>query len=256
MECLESQRIGNVTIIKLDNGPTNPIGPDLVRELSHEIQRLAEDENSRSIVLSSTSSKFFSIGLSLPELVPMSRDEISQFFHSFNQLCIDLYSLQKPTISAIDGHAIAGGCILSLCTDYRFGASIDGSGKMKLMGLNEIKLGIPVPFPADRILTSIVGSSTARNMMETGNFYSLESSSSMGLVDELHPQDILLEKAIEKAKEIGASPQPGYRMIKQNRIDPVIESINRHRTDKQQYLIDCWFLPETRVRLKEALEKF
>ncbi|MFH2057592.1 MAG: enoyl-CoA hydratase-related protein [Pseudomonadota bacterium] len=69
------------------------------------------------------------------------------FFQRFNQLTLDLYTLPLPTACAISGHAIGGRNILALTGDYRFMAE----GK-KRIGLNEIQLGVPVPYLADLIL--------------------------------------------------------------------------------------------------------
>lgn len=74
-----------------------------------------------------------------------------------------LYTLPKPVVAAITGHAIAGGCILALCCDYRF-----ISEGRKLMGLNEVKLGVPVPYLADRVLHALVGTRYAREIIESG----------------------------------------------------------------------------------------
>ena len=105
----------------------------------------------------------------------------------FNQVCMELYTMPKPTVAAVTGHAIAGGCILALCCDYRFAAE----GR-KLMGLNEIRLGVPVPYLADCVLRQIVGARNAREIMETGEFYLPEQSLQIGMIDRVLP----LEKVV------------------------------------------------------------
>lgn len=250
-EIITEIRDNGVAVVRLDHGPTNPIDRLLVRELSATLRDLSIDDSVNSLVLTSSSTKFFSIGLAIPELFPMDREEFGVFLHDFNQLSINLFRFPKPTISAIHGHAIAGGCVLALCTDYRFIA-----GERKLMGLNEIKLGVTVPYPASRMLSSLVGPSIARDITESGEFFPPEESLIMGLVDELHPQDEVLEKAIEKMAVLGSLPVAAYRRIKQNRIEAVLKDIEQHRTEAEAYFIDCWFSQGTRVRLEEAMKKF
>jgi len=133
------------------------------------IEKIKHDANVKGIVLTSSNEKFFSIGFDIPGLFEFSKEDLSNFYRSFNQLSIALNTLPKPTIAAITGHAIAGGCILALCCDYRFIAE----GR-KLMGPNEIKLGVPIPYPADCILRSLVGTRNAREITDNGDFYEPE----------------------------------------------------------------------------------
>ena len=75
------------------------------------------------------------------------------------------------------------------------------------MGLNEIKLGLPVPYPADCILRQLVGARIAQEICYTGEFYGPDELFTMGLVDQVLSADELLDKAIEKAKLVGEMPK-------------------------------------------------
>ncbi|MDD5475527.1 MAG: enoyl-CoA hydratase/isomerase family protein [Syntrophales bacterium] len=122
---------GNVAVLHLNNGDTNPISPKLVDDLLEARNIIRKDF--RGMVLTG-SSKFFCIGFDLPALVNYERPKLADFFNKFNDLVLSLYTLPVPTCCAIAGHAIAGGNILILTSDFRIAAS----GK-KLIGLNEIK---------------------------------------------------------------------------------------------------------------------
>jgi len=158
-----------VAVLKLNRGVTNALNLQLVSQLAENLQTVRDDSDVQGLVLSSFNEKFFSIGFDIPELIKLTIDDFRVFYQVYNRICVDLYTLPKPTIAAITGHAIAGGCILALCCDYRFIAE----GR-KLMGLNEIKLGIPVPYPGDCILQHVVGTRNAREIMGTGEFYDPE----------------------------------------------------------------------------------
>lgn len=251
MTLIETEIDDTISVIRLNNEITNPINPKLVHDLSSELQGLKDDPEVHALVLTSSTTKFFSIGLAIPELFPMDRDAFSGFIHSFNQLCIDLFSFPKPTIAAINGHAIAGGCVLALCFDYRFIAR-----ERKLMGLNEIRLGVPVPSPADAILRSLVGTRISRDILESGEFFGPEQALAMGLVDEVHPLESLQDKACEKARVLGSMPSRAYHHAKWGRIEPLLEGLKEQQEEKERFFVDCWFNEDTRVRLKEAMEKF
>jgi enoyl-CoA hydratase/carnithine racemase len=166
-------------------------------------------------------------------------------------VCLRLYTFPKPTVAAITGHAVAGGCILALCCDYRLIAE----GK-KLMGLNEIKLGVPVPYLADCVLQGIVGTRCARDMMDTGEFYVPADALRMGLVDAVFPVGDVLPKAVEKARLLGAWPPPAFALIKRNRVEQIEQRVMARREEKERLFVDCWYSEEARQRLKEAIEKF
>ena len=241
----------NVGVLRLDRGVTNPINLELVKQISINLKNLKRDPEIQSVVLSSSNDKFFAIGFDIPELIELSKKEFKVFYQSYNQLCLDLYSFPKPTIVALTGHAIAGGCILALCCDYRFIAE----GR-KLMGLNEVKLGVPIPYPGDCILRQIVGSRYAQEITYVGDFYPSNELLRMGVVDAVFPLEQVLNKSIEKAKLLGSLPQGAFERIKQNQIEVVRTQIIEYLAEKEEIFIEHWFSAEARDRLKEAVEKF
>jgi len=139
----------------------------------------------------------------------------------------------------------------SMCCDYRFIAE----GR-KLMGLNEVKLGVPVPYVADRVLHALVGARQARRVMEGGEFYGPEESLEMGMVDQVWPLERVVEEAVEKAEALGSLPGTAYGMIKRNRVEAVEAEIAAWREEKEGAFIECWYSDEARERLREAMDKF
>lgn len=242
---------GTVAIVKLDRSITNAFNLELVTELDEMFQKIKHDSTIHSLVLTSTHEKFFSIGFDIPELFKLSKDDFSIFYKAFNRLCLDLYTFPKMTIAAITGHAVAGGCIVALCCDYRFIAE----GKKK-MGLNEIKLGVPIPYPADCILRQIVGFRNSREIVDTGEFYLPEKLLHMGMVDEIVPLEKVLAKAIEKASSIDELSPDAFALIKRNRVEGVTAQISSKLREKEQIFLECWYSDEVRSRLKIAMAKF
>jgi enoyl-CoA hydratase/carnithine racemase len=240
-----------VAILKLNRDLTNALNLKLVNQLAENLQKMKDDSNVHSLVLGSSNEKFFSIGFDIPELFELARKDFRVFYQAFNRVCMDLYTLPKPTIAAITGHAIAGGCILALCCDYRFIAE----GR-KLMGLNEIKLGIPVPYPGDCILQHVTGTRNAREIAGIGKFYHPEELLQMGMVDQVLPLKQVLSKSIEKAKLLGALPHEAFRMIKRNRVEIAEAQVLTRLAEKEQFFIECWYSDEARERLEEAIKKF
>lgn len=251
METITIEYQSEIAILKLDNGVSNTITPQMVADLSDTLKRFETDDNVRGLVLTSANEKFFSIGFDIPNLYPLPPDEFGKFFSAFNQLSIQLYSILKPTIAAIPGHAIAGGCILALCCDYR-----TISAGRKLMGLNEIKLGAPVPYPVDCMLRDLIGSHKARQVMEFGEFYALEEALQLGMVDQITSPEGVIPASVERIQQITANPAKAFAVIKQNRTQPVLDQINTRLEQVRDDFSACWYSEETRQRLEEAIEKF
>jgi enoyl-CoA hydratase/carnithine racemase len=241
----------HVGVVKLNHGPTNAINLDLVDHLAERLGEVRADPQIRGLVLTSSNDKFFSIGFNIPELIELPRDDLKHFYSSFNQLCIDLFTLPKPTIAAITGHAIAGGCIMTLCCDYRFIAQ----GR-KLMGLNEIKLGLPVPYVADCILRNLLEVRHAREIMEVGDFYLPEASSQMGLVDQVLPLEGVITEAGELVETIGSYPEDAFAAIKRNRVEGIEKHILDKLEEKERIFIRCWYSEAGQKLLRDAISKF
>lgn len=247
---IQVEHYKKITIAKLNRNITNALNLDLLNELAEILEKVRKDSNIHSLIFTSTNEKFFSIGFDIPQLYGLSRADFKVFYKTFNRVCLDLYTMPKLTIAAINGHAVAGGCILALCCDYRFIAE----GKIK-MGLNEIKLGVPIPYPADRILHQVVDFRNAREIVDTGDFYLPERLLEMGMIDQIVPQDHVLEKSIERAKSVDESID-AFTIIKQNRIEEVEAEILEKLKEKEQIFLNMWYAPETRKRLEAAMEKF
>ncbi len=240
-----------IALVRLNQPITNALDLQLLTELAQTLREVKQDSNVRGLVLSSSNTKFFSIGFDIPQLFKLARQDFRIFYRTFNQICVDLYTLPKPTLAAITGHAIAGGCVLALCCDYRFIAA-----GHKLMGLNEIKLGVPVPYLADCILQRMVGMQDARDMLNGGDFYPPERLLQMGMVDQVLPLDQVVPESIKKTEALGTMPQAAFAMIKQNRVEMIDARVLARREEKERFFVECWYSAQARERLKEAMEKF
>jgi len=237
-----------VAVLRLNNGVTNAIGPELLDDLSDEVKRVKSEF--KGMVLAG-GEKFFSIGLDLPGLLPLGRTEMVEFYFKFMQVTLDLYTLPMPTASAIGGHATAGGTILALSSDFRF-----ASAGRKFIGLNEVKIGVPVPYLADLMLRQIVGDRYATEMMFKGEFVEPEEAQKTGLVDAVYSPEDLEEKAVAKITELTALPTGGLMVIKANRGKVLRTQYEDVRSTEGDLFLDCWFNPSVQELLKEAARKF
>ncbi len=251
MKWIDAVTEDSVLILKLNHGVTNAINGELLKELGNSLEEIKNDPEIAALVLTSANEKFFSAGFDLPELYPQEVSGFKEFFHLFNRICLDLYTLPRLTVAALTGHAIAGGFILASCCDYRFMAQ----GK-KLCGLNEIQIGVPVPYIADLILRQLVGDRAATELMYTGALVPAEKALEIRFLDALVSPEELLKEAVSKARTLGRLPRAAFQTIKTNRTAEIAALGRLELEEDIQTFLKMWYSEEARERLKEALKKF
>jgi enoyl-CoA hydratase/carnithine racemase len=243
---LEDQ--GDVAILRLTHGVTNAIGVELVDTLSLAIE---EVKSRFSGLILAGNTKFFSIGLNLPSLLTLDRNAMADFWNRFEDLVLALYTLSIPTAAAICGHATGGGAILALSCDFRFMAE----GK-RLIALNEVKIGVPVPYLADLMLRQIVPDRVAVEIEFCSGFLGPHEAKTAGLADALCDEKTVEDKAVEKIRELAAMPGEAFALTKRHRTREIPLRFRALRQELNQAFIDCWFAPAAQTLLREAARKF
>jgi enoyl-CoA hydratase/carnithine racemase len=237
-----------IALLRLTNGVINAISPEMLDDLSAELNRI---RNEFEGMILAGGDKFFSIGLDLPRLLQMGRAEMMDFYAALNQVLLDLYTLPLPTGSAIAGHATAGGAVLAVSTDFRFVAK----GR-KLIGFNEVKIGLSVPALADIILRQIIGDRRATEMVFSGEFLEPDQSLEIGLVDAVVSTEDVEKAAVAKIAALAAMPSGGLALAKKNRVEAVRSQYEKIRQSDADDFLNCWFDPSVQDLLQTAAQKF
>lgn len=240
---------GSIRILEMAHGTANPIGPQFAGALRRELREAGESAGVRGVVLASASPRFFSIGFDLPRILPLDRAGMAAFFAEANGFWRDLLAFPGPVVAAIEHHAVAGGCIVALCCDYR----IAEEGRV-LLGVNEMKLGLPNPLLADAVLRQLVGGRVARDVVALGEFHEPPAALALGLVDDVVPPGASRRRAAERAALLGATE--AYRAAKRIRMRSVLEEYERRGPEEDEAFLELWFSDDTRRRLEEALPRF
>lgn len=239
----------NVALLRLTASVTNPVNPQLVRDLDLTLDEVLIS-GSRGLVLAG-GEKFFSIGLDLPTLLQLNRDEMANFWHTFDDLIVKLYALPMPTLCAYQGHATAAGSILAAACDFRYAA-----GDKALFGFNELVIGLSVPLMTHLMLEQILGSRKAVDLMFGGRFIKPEEALSMGVVDAVHAPEELEAQALGKIVALAQYPAKGFKATKINKTKFLLEKFNANRDRAAQDFLDCWFDTKVQAILAEAAKKF
>lgn len=248
MDTVTKEFQDHIAILRLNSGSTNPISSKLVDELS---QALVEIKGAASGMVLCGGEKFFSAGFNLPELLTFDRSAMSSFFERFNRLCLELFTVPVPTICALSGHAVAGGNILALTCDYRYAAS-----ENKKIGLNEVKLGVPVPYLADMMLRHTIGHRYASQMIYSGEFMTFSDAKSIGLIDVIGSPDELEDFTVERLAQIASYPGQAFSAAKANKVEEIKRKYEENYALKNDEFLECWFSDPAQKNLQEAAVKF
>lgn len=239
---LEQQE--GIFIITINRGKVNAINEGLVSELSQLLDKLEVDKECNSIIITGSGS-FYSFGFDIPELLSYSRKQFFKYLSDFNNLIKQIFLYPKPLISSINGHCIAGGCVIALATDYR----IMNDERAKI-SINEINFGSTLFSSALEILKYTVGGRNAEKILLSGEMYKAEEALKYGLVDEICSKTQLHDKATEIAREYSGKDSIAFYSLKKMSRMNTMEIINRHQDYSLKEFVEIWYSKETREKLK------
>ena len=184
----------------------NALCDELVSALNAEMSRLDVDPDVGAIVLTG-SKKAFAAGADIKEMQP--KNYVTCYTENTFSNWSDLTRIQTPTIAAVDGFALGGGCELSMMCDIML------ASETAKFGQPEIKLGTIPGCGGTQRLVRAVGKSKAMELILTGDMISSQEALESGLVARVYPSDELLPKAIEMAAKIGSYSKPMVQMAKE-----------------------------------------
>jgi enoyl-CoA hydratase len=164
--------------IKMAGAAKNALGTEMLRFL---LDRLKVAAVGRQPVLLSGAGDAFSAGLNLKEVATLTGDAMLDFLRLLEECMVSFYLHPAPVVAAINGHAIAGGCVLALCCDWRVAAP----NPTAKIGLNEVALGIRFP---PRILALVRRRLPPQHLEEVllgAGLFAPERALALGLVDEI-----------------------------------------------------------------------
>ena len=113
MGCIELKKSDSIATLVLNRGKVNALNGVVVDELREHLNALEDDSQARSVILTG-SGKFFSFGFDIPEFLSFTKDRFAHYLTSFTGLYTYLFLYPKPVVAALNGHTIAGGCMLAL----------------------------------------------------------------------------------------------------------------------------------------------
>jgi Delta3-Delta2-enoyl-CoA isomerase len=231
--------------VRLERGKVNALDERVVDELASCLRDLAQDSAGPPIVLRG-SGRFFSFGFDIPHFLGFSKAAFSAFVASFTSLYRDIFLHPRPVVAALNGHAVAGGCMLATACDAR----VMVTGKAKI-GLNEIGFGSSVFAGSVDMLTFWVGARRAQQILYSGALYPAEEARALRLVDVVTDEAGLRDAAREVARDLAARDAAAFRSIKGLLRRPIAEAMLAREPRSIEEFVDIWYSEPTWKRLQE-----
>ncbi len=177
----------------------NALDRPTLEELRDRLAELATDVDARVVVLTGSGEKAFVAGADIKYMSGLGVDEAKEWGGLGHDAARLLETMPKPTIAAINGFALGGGCELALACDLRYASS------SARLGQPEINLGIIPGWGGTQRLARVCGLGVAKELILTGRLVQTDEALHLGLVNAVH--DPVLDKAFEVARLL-ASKSP------------------------------------------------
>ena len=239
---------GAVRELRLNRPPVNALSAELMAELRQAVES-APHEGARALVLSGLPGKF-SAGLDLPLLLKQDRPAIHHSWRELYGLMSALALSPIPIAAAITGHAPAGGTVLSIFCDWR----VVAEGEWKL-GLNEVRVGLPLPPVIFSGLSLLVGGRQAARLAVGGLLISPDEALRVGLVDEIAAHDQVVPRAIEWCKQLLALPIDAMTVTRREARNGLFALFSGPFEREIEQVTASWWNPETQSMLRSVVNR-
>ena len=237
---IELTEHGGMAILRMADGKANTMTVEFCEAL---IARLKEASRARAVVLTG-SGRIFSAGVDLVRLIDGGASYIRKFLPVLSAMFAAVFSHPKPVVAAINGHAIAGGCVLACAADRRLMARDAGR-----IGVTELLVGVPFPPIAMEIMRRATAPQYFENALFSGATFAPQDAIARGFVHEITEPEGLLDRAVAAAATLAALPSGAFALTKRQ----TRQTSGGEVTDAE--IEQIWTAPETLARIREYVDR-
>jgi enoyl-CoA hydratase len=227
------------------NGPgKNALGSDVMQSIVDGVRAA----DGRPILVTGTGDAF-SAGLNLKEVAALDRPGMERFLLLLDEVVDTLYGYPGPTVAAVNGHAIAGGCVIALCCDLRIAVN-DPRARI---GLNEVARGLEFPPKILALARQRIAAHALQRVVLEGGLHDPATALRLGLVDEIAADAVA--RARECLEVLAAHPPAIYAATKRVVRGGTLDLSDDQRRYFREHLVPVWCSPQTKALVRAALER-
>jgi len=205
-----------IATIRLARPPMNALNEQMQEQIRAAAREAGERDDVFAVVLYG-GAKVFAAGADIKQMQTMTYSDMVARSGELQACFTAVAAIPKPTVAAITGYALGGGCELALCADFRV------AGRSAKLGQPEILLGIIPGAGGTQRLPRLVGPSRAKDLIFTGRFVGADEALAIGLVDAVVDDDEVLESALAMVRRYVGGPRLALRAAKEA-VDSGIET--------------------------------
>jgi enoyl-CoA hydratase len=192
-------RENGVAVVTVDRAEAlNALNATELTELRDGLRGLAEDDEVHAVVLTGAGERAFVAGADIKEMSDMGVEEARAWSELGHEVARLLDMMPKPTIAAINGFALGGGCELALACDIRYASSA------AKLGQPEVSIGIIPGWGGTQRLARTAGIGFAKELVYTGRVVDAQEARERGVVNAVYPPEELLDRTLELARSLAA----------------------------------------------------
>lgn len=234
-----------ILTLRLAHGKASAMDVELLEALGRELESLGD---ARAVVLTGTGG-IFSAGVDLFRILDGGEDYVRRFVPLLSTFVRVLFTLPVPVVAAVNGHAIAGGGVMTLAADYRLMA--EGSGRI---GVPELVVGVPFPAAPLEVVRFAVSPDRLQALVYTGRTLPPADALAQGLVDEVVDADALLPRAREAAAQLASVAPEVFRMTKQALRAQALARMDG-AAEYDRGVLALWSAPGTHARIRDYMAR-
>lgn len=222
-----------IAILRMAHGKANTLDVEFCNALTAAFEEQRTNAV-RAVVVTGTGN-IFSAGVDLLRISAEGQDYVRQFLPALHRMLDAAFNLPKPMVAAVNGHAIAGGCVLACCADVRIAAR--GGGRM---GITELLVGVPFPAMAFEVMRFAASPQYLAEMAFSGATYLSDDARMRGLVDDVVEPVELMNRAMAAAKALAGLSPAAFAVTKQQLRQPVADHMTKHAANIDSRAEQIW----------------
>jgi enoyl-CoA hydratase len=238
---LELEQRSGVAVLRLRHGKVNALDLELLQAIT---AALRDVDDSAAVVITGAGTAF-SAGVDLQRILAGGPSYVHEFLPALSAAFMAIFDHPGPVLAAINGHAIAGGCVIAAACDVR----LMSAGKI---GLAELSVGVPFPPSAMEILRHVAGPAAGRLVL-TAALLGPAQAQSIGLIDDIEAPDALLDSALRQAQTMAQIPAEVFAFSKRQLQRPARERIAA-RSGDEEAVRTMWSSARTRDAITGYLD--
>ncbi len=209
MSLLVTSKSEGICTVKINRpDKLNAMNMDVAKELVKTFEDIGRDDSVKVIILTGEGDKAFSAGADIEYMSKITPTESEEYAKLGQLVTATVENVKQPTIAAVNGFALGGGCELAMSCDIRIAANT------AKMGQPEVTIGIPPGWGGTQRLMRIVGIAKAKELVYTGKMIKADEAREIGLVNQVVEISSLMDETMKMAKTIASNSAIAVRMSK------------------------------------------